>query len=159
MWTRFHNDGNMPTQYVARVRNVVSVPGHLPFFLVLDFIIMATCPHNMRSASPWRSIGTRPSPGFSPRLRDNIWEWPGNEARVHVRLQCRTVPQNCVLRQLRHNKSFLPIVHMGRTRVTMCRYTALYLPPTLTCSEYTLFVCPCSVCRHEPSSGFHTFTR
>ena len=25
-------------------------------------------------------IDTRPSPDFSPRLRDKIWEWPGNEA-------------------------------------------------------------------------------
>ena len=24
--------------------------------------------------------GTRPSPDFSPRLRDKIWEWPGDEA-------------------------------------------------------------------------------
>lgn len=29
----------------------------------------------------------------------------------------------------------------------------------LTCSEYTLLVCPCSVCRHTPSRGSHTFTR
>ena len=29
--------------------------------------------------SPWRSIGTRPSPNFSPQLRDKIWVWPGNK--------------------------------------------------------------------------------
>ena len=72
---------------------------------------------------------------------------------AHVPFQCKTVLQ------LRYNKSFLSIVHMAKTHVTVCRYAALYLPPTLTCSEYTLLVCPCSVCRHEPSSGFHTFTR
>ena len=32
------------------------------------------------------SLVSRPlpdSPGFSPRLRDKIWEWPGDEARKH----------------------------------------------------------------------------
>ena len=28
----------------------------------------------------WRSFDPRPSPGFSPQLRDQIWERPGDEA-------------------------------------------------------------------------------
>ena len=28
----------------------------------------------------WRSFDPRPSPNFSPWLRDKIWEWPGDEA-------------------------------------------------------------------------------
>ena len=31
-------------------------------------------------SSPWRSFDPRPSPDFSPRLQDKIWEWPGDEA-------------------------------------------------------------------------------
>ena len=32
-------------------------------------------------SDPWHSFDPRPSPGrFSPRLRDKIWEGPGNEA-------------------------------------------------------------------------------
>ena len=30
----------------------------------------------------WRSNDPRPSPDFSPRLRDKIWEWPGDEAII-----------------------------------------------------------------------------
>ena len=33
-------------------------------------------------SDPWRSFDPRPSPNFSPRLWDKIWEWPGDEARV-----------------------------------------------------------------------------
>ena len=32
----------------------------------------------------WRSNDLRPSPNLSPRLRDKIWDWPGNEATVHM---------------------------------------------------------------------------
>ena len=32
-------------------------------------------------SSPWRSNDSRPSPYFSPRLRDKIWEEPGDKAR------------------------------------------------------------------------------
>jgi len=36
-----------------------------------------------------RSFDTRPSPDFSPRLRDKIWEWPGDEAtKLQLKLQC-----------------------------------------------------------------------
>ena len=31
-------------------------------------------------SSPWRSFDPRHSPNFSPRLRDKIWEGPGDEA-------------------------------------------------------------------------------
>ena len=45
---------------------------------------MKSSPHYVRIEStisgPGRSNGTRPSPDFSPRLRDKIWEWPGDEA-------------------------------------------------------------------------------
>ena len=43
-------------------------------------------------SGPWRSNVPRPSPDFSPRLRDKIWEWPGDEAmltQVHPVLSCR----------------------------------------------------------------------
>jgi len=30
----------------------------------------------------WHSFDPRPSPDFSPRLRDKISEWPGDEATV-----------------------------------------------------------------------------
>ena len=33
-------------------------------------------------SGPWRSSDLRPSPNFSPRLRDKIWKWPGDEATV-----------------------------------------------------------------------------
>ena len=33
-------------------------------------------------SSPWHSFDPRPSPDFSPWLRDKIWEWPGDEARL-----------------------------------------------------------------------------
>ena len=32
-------------------------------------------------SGPWHSNDPRPSPDFFPRLRDKIWEWPGDEAR------------------------------------------------------------------------------
>ena len=35
--------------------------------------------HHFRS---WRSFDPRPSPDFSPRLRDKIWEGPWDEARL-----------------------------------------------------------------------------
>ena len=35
-------------------------------------------------SGPWCSIGTRPSPDFSPQLRDKIWEWPGDKAKHQV---------------------------------------------------------------------------
>ena len=45
-------------------------------------IITKPSPHYVLTesiiSSPWRSIGTRPSPHFSPQLRHKIWEWPGN---------------------------------------------------------------------------------
>jgi len=31
-------------------------------------------------SGPWRSFDSRPSPDLSPRLRDKIWEGPGDEA-------------------------------------------------------------------------------
>ena len=31
-------------------------------------------------SGPWRSFHPRPSPNFSPRLRDKVWEGPGDEA-------------------------------------------------------------------------------
>ena len=33
-------------------------------------------------SSPWCSNVPRPSPNFSPRLWDKIWEWPGDEATL-----------------------------------------------------------------------------
>ena len=35
-------------------------------------------------SDPWRTFDPRPSPDFSPRLRNKIWEWPGDEARRQV---------------------------------------------------------------------------
>ena len=37
-------------------------------------------------------IATRPCPDFSPQLRDEIWEWPGNEANTEV--QGELAPSN-----------------------------------------------------------------
>ena len=50
--------------------------------------IMKSSPHYVRieSMHHFRSvtyIGTRPSPDFSPRLRDKIWEWPRDEANCN----------------------------------------------------------------------------
>ena len=43
------------------------------------------------ASSPGHSqILSRSFPNFSPRLRDKIWEWPGNEARLRV-LQVITI--------------------------------------------------------------------
>ena len=36
----------------------------------------------MVDSGPWHSNDPRPSPNFSPCLRDKIWEWPGDEARL-----------------------------------------------------------------------------
>ena len=51
-------------------------------------IIAKPSPHYVLTestiSSPRRSIAPRPSPDFSPRLRDKIWEWPGNEAMAVV---------------------------------------------------------------------------
>ena len=57
--TRFHNDGNVPTQYAAS-----TAPTHVTDrpFPVRDVVL----------------VPGRPSPDFSPRLRDKIWEWPGD---------------------------------------------------------------------------------
>ena len=35
-------------------------------------------------SGPWRSFDPMPSPDFSPRLRDKIWEGPGDEATCHL---------------------------------------------------------------------------
>jgi len=35
-------------------------------------------------SGPWRINDPRPSPDFSPRLWDKIWEWPGEEAIRHI---------------------------------------------------------------------------
>ena len=34
------------------------------------------------SPGPSQIFDPRPSPDFSPRLRDKIWEWPGDEAKA-----------------------------------------------------------------------------
>ena len=51
-------------------------------------IITKPSPHYVLTEStisgPWRSIGTRSSPDFSPQLRDEIWEWPGDKANKNV---------------------------------------------------------------------------
>ena len=55
--------------YYLRVAFISLVPRPLP-----DFI-----------SQPWKSIGSRPSPAFSPQLRHKIWEWLGDEARCLFR--------------------------------------------------------------------------
>ena len=39
-------------------------------------------------SGPWRSYDPRP-PDFSPRLRDKIWEWPGDEASDLPPVMCK----------------------------------------------------------------------
>ena len=49
-------------------------------------IIMKRSPHyvltNSTISDPWHSFDPRPSPNFSPQLRDKIWEWPGDKATL-----------------------------------------------------------------------------
>ena len=40
------------------------------------------CTDRVTISSPWCSFDHRPSPNFSPRLRDKIWEGPGDEATI-----------------------------------------------------------------------------
>ena len=41
-------------------------------------------------SAPWRNFDPRPSPGFSPQLKDKMWEGPGDEASLdlHYRIIC-----------------------------------------------------------------------
>ena len=49
------------------------------------YLVTELSPHFVLNESTisglWRSNHPRPSPNFSPWLRDKIWEWPGNEAK------------------------------------------------------------------------------
>ena len=44
----------------------------------------ARCYHRVHHFQSVTYFGTRPSPDFSPRLRDKIWDWPGDEATCTV---------------------------------------------------------------------------
>jgi len=48
--------------------------------LTHNYVVLPS-PHYVLTVStisgPWHP---RPSPNFSPQLRDTIWEWPGDEA-------------------------------------------------------------------------------
>ena len=86
-------------------------------------------------SGPWRSFDPRPSPDFSPRLRDKIWEWPGNEAMAAAvipslssRMGCGHTRQSALVHVIYPTPPPLPLTP---------------LPPSLSHS-----LCPISFCSY-----------
>jgi len=70
---------NMEVSLLLYVPDVASSPG----------------PSESTISGPRRSFDPRPSPNFSPRLRDKIWEGPGDEAIPDVQAPVATPPFWC----------------------------------------------------------------